>query len=235
MGEPAILYKDEEIILLDKPSGLLIHPVEGEESEQTLADWLIKQFPQIQGVGEEGRWGIVHRLDRETSGIMVAALTQQAYTRLKKQFARREVHKTYRAFVYGNMKEERGTIDRAIGRSPSGSRTANIAAGETSRTREAQTTFRTLERSQLASYLELYPKTGRTHQIRVHLSLLQHPVVCDKRYAPTRPAILGFDRLALHAYKLSFAHPLTGKEMTFEAPLPQNFISAESRLSNLLH
>lgn len=254
MVEPTVIYQDSDIVVLNKPPGLLVHAVSfhedrpfgagnarGERQRQqdgprggefTLADWLLDTFPQVEGVGEQGRWGIIHRLDRETSGVMVVAFSQAAYVRLKKQFARREVQKTYRAFVYGNVREDRGVVERAIGRSATGNRSARIPPEEEDEGREARTTFKTLMRHTDASYLELYPKTGRTHQIRVHLSLLQHPVVCDRRYAPSRPAILGFERLALHSYKIAFTHPTTGSEVFFESPLPHDFVEAGRQIKD---
>ncbi|MGH7141664.1 MAG: RluA family pseudouridine synthase [Minisyncoccia bacterium] len=249
--DPRIIFEDESIVALDKPSGLLVHPAtlpedrplgvdlkDGPlEGESTLADWLLQKFPMVEGVGEEGRFGIVHRLDQGTSGVMITAKTQQAYVRLKKQFAHREVQKTYRAFVYGKVKNARGIIDKAIGRSSTGNRTAQLPALShklQAATRESRTTFKTLLRAPAASYLELFPETGRTHQIRVHLSALQHPIIGDERYAPNREPILGFTRLALHALALSFSHPITGKEASFTAPLPPDFLAAEVQLQKAI-
>ncbi|MDE2213156.1 MAG: RluA family pseudouridine synthase [Patescibacteria group bacterium] len=239
--QPTVLYEDDAIILIDKPSGLPVHKAVGKE-EPTLADWLIIRFPELAEVGEPQRLGgvtvprpgIVHRIDRETSGILLLARTQQAFVRLKKQFQRREVHKTYRAFVYGALKEERGSIERPIGRAR-GSGSRRSVSRPHGMLREALTLFRTILHSapgasEPSSYLEVFPKTGRTHQIRVHLASIGNPVICDELYAPNRPAVLNFSRLALHALSLSFVHPESGKQVTFEAPLPYDFLHAEKLL-----
>src|SRR3989344_1170952 len=243
MKEPKIIYEDDAILVIDKPVGMSVHP-DGKTAGVTLADWLLAQYPELEGVGESqklidgseaARGGIVHRIDRDTSGILVVARTQRAYERLKQQFAEREIQKTYRAFVYGSVKDDRGIIDKPIGRARgSGSRrSVRDPHGEL---REAQTAFRVIARTRAgvpdpASYLEVFPKTGRTHQIRVHLASVHHPVVCDKLYAPSRPPILGFTRLALHALKIVFTHPTTKKAVTFEAPLHPDFLDAERLLS----
>ena len=175
----------------------------------------------------------------------MVARTEGAYEFLKKQFAEREIQKTYRAFVYGTFTKDRGVIDKPIGssRGGRGPRSAKMPRGTV---REATTAYRVVERSSSdlgvngpATYIEAFPKTGRTHQIRVHLSAVQHPIVADQLYAPSRPKILGFERLALHAFSIVFTHPPStssgqaGKEMRFEAPLPADFIEAEKELRKL--
>ncbi len=241
MSEPKIIFKDDSIIVVNKPSGMSVH-ADGRSTAPNLADWLALRFPDIKGVGEpqklqDGsvieRPGIVHRLDRETSGIIVIARTEIAYARLKKQFIRHEIQKTYRAFVHGVVKEERGIIDKPLGRAR-GSGSRRSVRDPHGTLREAQTAYRTIARSgegeTAASYVEVFPKTGRTHQIRVHLASVHHPVVCDKLYAPGRECILGFSRLALHALSLSFTHPGTGEAVVFEAPLPPDFLEAEKQI-----
>lgn len=226
---PDILFEDGHILVINKPAGLMVHE-DGKREEQTLVDWLVAQYPDIKKVGEEGRWGLVHRLDRETSGVMVVAKTPQTHARLKHQFAEREVRKVYRTFVYGTT-PERGIVERPIGSSRgAGPRSAKSAYGKL---REAITAYRTIESARqpvAVSYVEVFPKTGRTHQVRVHFASLGHPVVGDTLYAAARPAALGFKRLALHALSLSFTHPETGEEVTFEAPLPQDFVQAAKQL-----
>lgn len=234
--EPTIIYQDEHIIVLDKPSGLSVH-ADGKHERETLVDWLRARFPEIIGVGEEQRLsngelidrpGIVHRLDRETSGVLVVARTQQAFEHLKEQFQNREVKKTYRAFVYGPLKEERGRIDKPIG-SARGGRAPRSATRPHGVVRDAVTLYRRITGTKTASYVEVFPQTGRTHQIRVHFSSIGHPIVADGLYAPNRTPILGFERLALHAHSLSFTHPLGG-EVSFTAPLPEEFLRAEQEL-----
>ena len=238
MSEPEVLYIDEAVIVLNKPAGLLVHK-DGNRPGDTLVDWLLSHYPELQGVGEEqtlpngeviDRPGIVHRLDRDTSGVIIVARTQEAYEALKEQFAERQVRKVYRAFVHGVIKGERGVIDKPIGtsRGGSGPRSSKKPHGEL---RDALTTYRVIERTPEATYIEVFPKTGRTHQIRVHMSSVQHPLIGDKLYAPRRPLLLGFTRLALHAFSVTFAHPITEKELTVEAPLPPDFLEGEKKLA----
>ena len=241
MDEPKIIFEDDSIIVINKPSGMSVH-ADGRSTASNLADWLVSRFPEIKGVGEPQklqngsiieRPGIVHRLDRETSGGVVIARTQAAYARLKKQFTRHEIQKTYRAFVYGVVKEDRGIIDKPLGRAR-GSGSRRSVRDPHGTLREAQTAYRTIVRSgdgkTPASYIEVFPKTGRTHQIRVHLASVHHPVICDKLYASGRECILGFSRLALHALSLSFTHPQTEQTVVFEAPLPPDFLEAERQI-----
>lgn len=228
MQEPRILFQDDYILLIDKPSGLMVH-ADLRSDVPTLVDWLIEKFPELRGVGEEGKWGIAHRLDRETSGIMIVARTSKALQSLKKQFQGREVRKTYRAFVYGPLKDERGIIDRPIG-SARGGVAPRSAVRPYGKMREAVTMYRRIANGIGAAYVEVFPKTGRTHQIRAHFAAIQHPIVADSQYAPGRPPILHFSRLALHALAISFAHPATGEQVTFEAPLPEEFLRAEKEL-----
>lgn len=234
--QPTVLYIDDDIIALDKPAGLPVHD-DGRHARATLVDWLLEHYPDVRGVGEEQqladgtvieRPGIVHRLDADTSGVIVVARTARAFEALKSQFKHRATQKTYRAFVYGTISDERGIIDRPIGsaRGGLGPRSARQPHGTV---RDALTVYRVIERGEGFTYVEVLPKTGRTHQIRVHFALIQHPVVADPLYAPGRPTMLGFSRLALHARTLTVAHP-DGRPMTFEAPLPADFIEAERRL-----
>jgi 23S rRNA pseudouridine1911/1915/1917 synthase len=234
--DPVVIYEDQDIIVIDKPAGMPVH-ADGRHDRATLVDWLIVRYPELKGVGEEqtlpngeviDRPGIVHRIDRETSGALIIARNEDAYHSLKEQFQNREVKKTYRAFVYGVINDERGIIDKPIGSSRGGlgPRSARSPKGEM---REAQTMFRVIERGEEATYVEVFPKTGRTHQIRVHFAAIQKPVVADVLYAPSRPPILGFKRLALHALSVSFTHP-KGGEVTFSAPLPADFVEAEAKL-----
>lgn len=231
-GEPSVIYEDKDIIVINKPAGLPVH-ADGRHERATLVDWLAVHYPELKGVGEEqtlpdgtiiDRPGIVHRLDADTSGVLVVARTKKSFEFLKSQFQNRETKKVYRAFVYGPLKDERGIIDKPIGsaRGGKGPRSARTLHGIT---RDAQTAYRVIKKNKEVSYVEAFPKTGRTHQIRVHFSSIQHPIICDKLYAAGRPPLLGFTRLALHALSLSFTHP-DGREVTFEAPLPADFAEA---------
>ncbi len=231
MQNPTIIYEDTELIVVNKPAGMIVYP-DGKHNYPALSHWLEKKYPE-----KEGKPGFhfVHRIDRETSGLLIVALTEEAYAFLKEQFQEREVKKTYRAFVYGTLKIDRGVIDKPIGssRGGKGPRSAKLPHGTM---REAVTAYRVISRSSNplgvngpATYVETFPKTGRTHQIRVHFSAVQHPIVADVLYASRRAPILGFKRLALHAFTVSFTHP-NGKEVTFKAPLPDDFLAAEKLL-----
>jgi 23S rRNA pseudouridine1911/1915/1917 synthase len=248
MPEPQILKQTDDFLVLNKPAGLVVH-ADGRTDEPTLCDWLLKNFPEIFGVGEPlrlkganggatiDRPGIVHRLDRDTSGVMVVARTQEAFEYLKQQFKDRKVEKTYEAFVYGNIKEDEFTVDEPIGRSKKDFRRwfSGKDAGIRGKTRDAVTDFRVLARSKdksatdTATLVEARPKTGRTHQIRVHLKSIYNPIVADNLYAPDREPILGFKRLALHAKSLRFTD-LEGKEVFVESPDPADFEHAKTLL-----
>jgi 23S rRNA pseudouridine1911/1915/1917 synthase len=228
-----ILYEDDSFLLIDKPAGLITHP-DGKTSEKTLCDWILDRYPHIKDVGEPlvlsngeviYRPGIVHRLDRETSGVLLIAKTHNAFAHFKSQFQEREAKKIYNAFVYGEMKDDGGVIDRPIGRSKKDFRLWSAQRGARGEMREAVTHYSVLLRGKGASFLEVAPKTGRTHQIRVHFKAINHPIVCDKLYAPKQECVLGFNRLALHARSLEFALP-DGSRKKIEAPLPPDFVAA---------
>ena len=231
--EPTVLYEDEAILALSKPSGLAVHG-DGRNTDKTLADWLTKVRPELIDVGEptllpDGRTiarpGIVHRLDRETSGVILIAKTQKAFEFLKVQFQERRVEKKYVAFVHGLIKEEEGVIDRPIGTSRKDFRMRSAQRGARGALREAVTEYNVLHRGVEGTYVEVRPKTGRTHQIRVHFKAINHPVVGDKLYAPNHQLLFGFTRLALHARSISFTNE-GGEKIVVEAPLPEDFTRA---------
>ncbi len=228
-----ILYEDKECLIVNKPAGLVVH-ADGKTDEQTLTDWILKNYPKIKGVGEPqkvstgeviDRPGIVHRIDRDTSGIVVIAKTQPAFLFLKELFQERKVSKTYHAFVYGKIKVKEGVIDRPISRSKNDFRLWTAQGQGRGEARDAVTEFTVLAFDEVVTYLEVRPKTGRTHQIRVHLKAFHHPIVCDVLYAPGMPSELGFKRLALHAYQISFQNK-AGKTIEAEAPFPADFKKA---------
>lgn len=212
--EPTILFEDADLVVVDKPAGMIVHP-DGKHDYPALDAWLREKYGEI---------FLVHRIDRETSGVLAIARNEKSYEFIKQQFKDREVRKTYRAFVHGNFKDERGIIDRAIGsaRGGLGPRSARDPYGTT---RDAVTMYKRLQNGDGVAYIEVFPKTGRTHQIRVHMAGIGHPIVADRLYGPGRPDMLGFGRLALHALSLSLTHP-KGGEMTFSAPLPADFVAA---------
>jgi len=229
-----IIYKDENIIVINKPAGMQVHPSDVEK-ENTLANALVVDFPEIKkvhdpsmGSGQVGsgdawmRPGIVHRLDKDTSGAIVVARNQKTFDELKRKFADREMEKNYVALVYGHLKKESGVVDAPIARSASFKK-QKIARGKMKGTaRPAMTEYKLLKRYQNFDLVEALPKTGRMHQIRVHLSSIGNPIVGDEKYKRKDLSIpVGVKRHLLHAQKLKFE--LFGKNYSFEAPLPKDF------------
>ncbi len=232
-----IIYEDDTILAVNKPAGVAVHE-DGRSGDPVLTDWVRATRPEVVGVGEPMRLtngavidrpGVVHRLDRDTSGVLVLAKTQDAFLALKRQFQERLLEKEYRAFAWGELRASHGTIDRPIGRSRKDFRLWSAGRDAGGSMRPATTGWTLLAAKDGFSYVALMPHTGRTHQIRVHLKAVGHPVVCDARYAPGRPPALGFTRLALHARAITFAG-LHGERLVLEAPLPADFVSALARL-----
>ncbi len=228
-GELALLFCDDDLIVLDKPAGLTVHPGAG-QSTGTLAHRLLDRFPEIAGVGGPGRPGIVHRLDKGTSGAMVVARTAAAYRALTADFASRRVGKRYLAIVHGTPRSPQGTIEAPIGRHASERKRMTVRSDG----RPAITRYRTLASAAGLALLELELLTGRTHQIRVHLKHLRHPIVGDATYGEARHrelasspgrTVRSFPRPALHSWRLAFEHPRTRGEMRFEAPLADDMLA----------
>ncbi len=210
-----ILYADEHLAVINKPSGLLVHPGAGRRFG-TLVNALLYHFPEVRGIGPEDRLGIVHRLDRETSGVILTARSLIAYQELKRQFKSREIKKIYLALLWGHFTEKEGTIDWPIGRHPRNGQKFSI---ETRKPRVAITDYTVLKRYSEFDLVEVRPHTGRTHQIRVHMAAGGHPVAGDRVYGPRKPR-RELPRLFLHARRIGFRHPETGKWLEFEAPIP---------------
>ena len=236
---PTILYEDNDILAINKPAGLVVHS-DGKTNEPNLVDWLLSKYPDIKNVGEPGRnakgeqvlrSGIVHRLDRDTSGVMLVAKTQEAFESLKSQFQNHEIQKTYHAFLLGELKTDKGTIDRPIGRSSRDFRMWSAQRGARGELREAITDYKVLNRSNGYTFVEVSPKTGRTHQIRVHFKAINYPLVGDPLYAPTKENKLGFGRTALHSYQAVFCG-VDGENHTVVAPYPEDFCSALALLQS---
>ena len=211
-----ILYQDSHLAVVDKPAGLSVHPGPGHPSG-TLVNALLAHCPDIAGIGGAIRPGIVHRLDKDTSGLMVVAKTDGAHQGLSQQFKGHAVTKGYLALVTGQVGPDRGQVDASIARDPRNrKRMAVVAAGK-----EARTSYRVIQRyhcrDQGYSLLELYPETGRTHQIRVHLAYLGHPLLGDAVYGRRSPLL---DRHFLHAHHLGFQHPVGGQRLEFRSDLP---------------
>ena len=207
-----VVYQDADLVVIDKPAGLAAHPGPG-HPDQTLVNGLLALCPDIQGIGGEIRPGIVHRLDKNTSGLMIAAKTERAHHSLSQQIKDRFVAKGYLALVEGIPSPETGVIDAPIGRDPRRRTRMAVTAGG----RESRTGYRLLERVGRFSLLELQLHTGRTHQARVHLAWLGHPIFGDAVYGRRSPLL---PRHFLHAHRLAFAHPATGEPLEFSSPLP---------------
>ncbi len=243
-----IVYEDDDVLVIDKPSGWLVHAVDGEndESISTVVDWFLQRNPEVETVGESQndakgraivRSGVVHRLDRDTSGLLLLVKKQEAFGFIKQQFHDRLANKEYRAFVYGAVRDKWGTIERPIGRSAKDGRLRSAQRGARGTLRSAVTEWECIGtgrvEDELFSYLALKPLTGRTHQLRVHLKAIDRPIVGDRLYAPGQvdsSCNLGFARLALHAHRLEINLP-SGKEGRFIAPLPDIFESAADSIA----
>lgn len=212
-----VLYEDKDIIAIDKPAGILAHPDE-RSKEKTILDLFQKKYPKVE---------LVHRLDKDTSGVMLLAKNKKAHEFLKSQFQNRTIRKTYLAIVSGSMKNERGIINKPIGRSPKDFRRYLAGRGARGEMRDAITQYRVLKRFEVFknkfTYLEIHPKTGRTHQIRVHMKYINHPVACDSLYNPDNPCPKGIKRQALHAQSIEFKN-LKEEVVKVESPLPKEFI-----------
>lgn len=235
-----VIYEDSHLIVFDKPAGLLTHPTPG-RATGTLVNALLYHCRDLSGVGGTVKPGIVHRLDKLTSGVMVAAKTDLAHHGLAEQFKAHAIDRRYLAVVYGEMENLSGTIETMIGRNP---RHRLKMTGHVAKGRRAVTRYRALSRASGMSLLELKLETGRTHQIRVHLSEKHHPVAGDALYGKgravpsllrpeQRSALRRLDRQALHAFRLGFNHPATGEWMAFESPLPKDLKTVAGAL-NLL-
>ena len=222
-----ILHEDSDLLVINKPAGLTVHPGAG-RAGGTLVNALLHHCRDLSGVGGVERPGIVHRLDRETSGALVVAKHDRAHRDLAAQFKARQVRKTYRALVWGLPRAARGLVDAPIGRHP----TARVRMAIRADGRPARTSWEVIGRFDPMALLEIHPETGRTHQIRVHLASLGHPIVGDRLYGgrrnpdtvrdDLRAALAAYDGLALHALRLEFRHPRTAERVTIEAPLPEN-------------
>ena len=228
-----VLFEDDALLVLNKPPGLVVHPAAGHE-EHTLVNALLHHCAgQLSGIGGVARPGIVHRLDKETSGCLVVAKNDNTHLALSSQFASRKVKKIYHAIVCGEMQRDQGEIRAAIARHPSHRKRMAV---DDDMGREARTTYRVLERLRAATLVEAELHTGRTHQIRVHFQFLGYPIVGDATYGNRQNQRLteltryAASRQMLHAFQLSFIHPRTGHRLSFEAPRPEDFLDALAAL-----
>jgi 23S rRNA pseudouridine1911/1915/1917 synthase len=233
-----VLFEDKEVIIINKPAGLVVHPGAGNPDGTVINALLHHLGPKIQAIFGTERPGIVHRLDKDTSGCMVVAKTQKAFESLSRQIGEHSAGRTYLALVWGKFDENQGTIDAPLGRSRLDRRKFAVRLEKGKR---AVTHFKVKERFTHAALLELKLETGRTHQIRAHLLSIGRPVVGDPQYGlppgSLPPSLLqqvrkAIPRQALHAWKLDLKHPLTGKPLHAEAPVPEDFLSARKLLLN---
>ena len=211
-----IVYEDQDIIVVNKPAGMVVHPAYGHRSG-TLVNAILAHCPELAGLDGTQRPGIVHRLDKDTSGLIIVAKNEAAKQSLQRQFKGREVKKVYLALVEGRLEPERGIIEAPIGRDPKRRKRMAVVPGG----REARTEFRVLERFPAHTLVEVEPKTGRTHQVRVHFTFIGHPVAGDRVYG-FRKQRLELERQFLHAQTLGFKLPSSGRYVEFTAELPED-------------
>jgi len=229
---PKIIYENNDYLILEKPAGLLVHPTEKGETD-TLVDWLVKKYPKTAEVGEQNyRAGIIHRLDKDVSGVMVAAKNSQAFHHLKEQFKKRLVKKEYLALVYGRVQKEAGEINLPIGRNKIGQFVAHPRQGKLKfqdQDKFAKTRYQVLEYLKDYTLLQVEILTGRTHQIRAHLQAIGHPILGDQIYKPKKPffhwlrrkiKVVNPGRIFLHSTKIGF-YDLNNQWREFESPLPK--------------
>lgn len=228
-----ILYEDRDVVAVAKPAGLITH-ADGRTEEVTAEDWFKERYPELkafpQTVLTEGALlerciGYVHRLDRDTSGVLVFAKNPEAYTFLRKAFHDREVKKTYLAFTYGAPKEKTGVIDFDIGRSRKDFRLRSAQPKAKGTMRSALTRYEVIGEVGESALMKMSPETGRTHQIRVHLKAIHHPIICDPLYAPKHASALGITRLGLHAFQIDLPLPSGGRKK-ITAPIPLDLAEA---------
>ena len=223
----SVLFEDDDLAVIEKPAGIVVHPAAG-HADRTLVNALLFHVKNLSGIGGELRPGIVHRLDKDTSGVMVIAKHDVAHRKLAADWGTDRVRKEYLAVVYGTPKKERGKIEGPIGRDPKNRKRMSVVASG----RSAITEYSIEEQLRYASLVRGRLRTGRTHQIRVHMKHLGHPIIGDPLYSGPQwrgipdkriqKAIASFPRQALHAARLTIPHPRTGESMTFESPLPED-------------
>lgn len=213
-----VLYQDDDVVVIDKPAGLVVHPGSG-NADRTLVNGLVYRFPEIASVGQPGRPGIVHRLDKDTSGVMIAARSHSAYQALVDMMASHSIQRQYIALVHGIIENEKGVVEAPIGRSHRNVTQMAVSSSG----KDATTNYEVVSRFNdpiAATLLELSLETGRTHQIRVHMRAIDHPVIGDKLYS--RHNSLNLARPFLHSARISFEHPSTGAILEFNSPMPED-------------
>lgn len=231
--KPNILFEDKNLLVFNKPTGWIVNEAQTTRSQPVLQKWLKDNFDYPLVKSSEFRSGIVHRIDKETSGILIVAKDEKTFKNLQSQFKKRQVNKTYTALVHGKIEIKKGSIEVPVGRLPWNRERFGVIAGG----RKAKTNYQVDRYYQKGSsdytLLELYPVTGRTHQIRIHLKYLGYPIVADQFYAGRKTAKLDrkwCPRFFLHASAISFKHPRSGKNVSYQAPLPSDLTKAQSFL-----
>lgn len=223
-----ILYEDNDVIVIDKPQGMVVHPAPGHYTDTLVNALLYHCGESLSGINGIMRPGIVHRIDMDTSGVIMAAKNNNAHRSLALQLAEHTITRKYNAIVYNNIKEDEGTIDRPLGRNPSDRKKMAVVQGG----RRAVTHYRVLDRLGKFTYIEAQLETGRTHQIRVHMTYAGHPLLGDSVYGPKKQPF-NLKGQVLHARVLGFNHPVTGRYMEFESPLPDYFEKLLERCRNI--
>ena len=223
-----ILYEDDDVIVINKPQGMVVHPAPGHYTDTLVNALLYHCGDSLSGINGIMRPGIVHRIDMDTSGVIMAAKNNNAHRSLALQLAKHSITRKYNAIVYNNIKEDEGTIDKPLGRNPSDRKKMAVVPGG----RRAVTHYRVLDRLGKFTYIEAQLETGRTHQIRVHMTYAGHPLLGDSVYGPKKQPF-NLKGQVLHARVLGFVHPVTGEYMEFESPLPEYFQKLLERCRNI--
>lgn len=218
-----IVYEDKYLLVVNKPSGMVVHPAVGNHTGTLVNAVMFHCGDQLSSINGVVRPGIVHRIDKDTSGLLVIAKTDAAHRGLAEQFAVHSIKRAYRAVVYNNIKEDDGRVDAPIGRNPKDR--LKMAVVSADKGRRAVTNYHVVERSGKFTYVECRLETGRTHQIRVHMAYIGHPLLGDPLYGP-RKGMSGVTGQVLHAKELGFVHPITGEYMEFDSELPPEFVKA---------
>jgi hypothetical protein len=223
-----ILYEDDDVIVINKPQGMVVHPAPGHYTDTLVNALLYHCGDSLSGINGIMRPGIVHRIDMDTSGVIMAAKNNNSHRSLALQLAEHSITRKYNAIVYNNIKEDEGTIDKPLGRNPSDRKKMAVVQGG----RRAVTHYRVLDRLGKFTYIEAQLETGRTHQIRVHMTYAGHPLLGDSVYGPKKQPF-NLKGQVLHARVLGFVHPVTGEYMEFESPLPEYFQKLLERCRNI--
>ena len=223
-----IVYEDNDLMIVNKPQNMVVHPAPGNYTGTLVNALLYHCKDQLSGINGEIRPGIVHRIDKDTSGLLMIAKNDKAHLGLSELLKTHDITRKYHAIVYGRFKEATGTVEMPIGRSPQDRKKMAIVPNG----REAKTDYRVIEQFKNHAHVELTLHTGRTHQIRVHMKAIGHPLVGDPVYGPTK-SLFGLDKQMLHAKVIGFKHPITGEEMYFESELPSYFTAVLDRIRKL--